>query len=72
MGLQIAAAKTRASLREPAKCPTVGESYSDVVIRVARGWPAAFCSRYPQRYPAHPCSARGMRRKRLNPLIFLH
>jgi hypothetical protein len=36
MGLQIAAAKTRASLGEPAKCHTVGESYSDVIIRVAR------------------------------------
>ena len=35
-GLQIAAAKTRASLREPAKCPTVGESYSDVILGVAR------------------------------------
>ena len=36
MDLQIAAAKTRASLREPAKCPTVGESYSDVILGVAR------------------------------------
>ena len=32
MGLQIAATKTRASLREPAKCPTVGRSYSDAIL----------------------------------------